>query len=189
MGAAVAGGDGVDERPDVLVGGLGPGQREMAAEAVVVLLALEHERQRGDALVAALGVDGVEEIGHAAVVAELHARVVLLVDELDDQSLVEVGLDLEPLGDQHRVVVERLEDLRVGREGDGRARASRRLALLDRPERLAAAVFLDVGRAVAADLGDQALGERIDDAGARRRADRRRPCRRRCRTCRRRAAW
>ena len=50
-----------------------------------------------------------------------------------------------------------LEDLGVGRERDGRARAPRRLALLDRPERLAAAVSLDVGRAVAADLGDQAL--------------------------------
>ena len=34
------------------------------------------------------------------------------------------------------------------------------------PERLAAAVALGVGHAVAADLGDQALAERVDDAGA-----------------------
>ena len=34
------------------------------------------------------------------------------------------------------------------------------------PWRLAAAVALDVGLAVAADLGDQALGEGVDDAGA-----------------------
>ena len=107
VGAAVAGRDRVDERADVLVGRLGPGQGQVAAEAVVLVLALEHERQRGDPLVAALAVDRVEEVGDAAVVAELDARLVLLVDELDDQPLVEVGLDLEPLGDQRGVVVER----------------------------------------------------------------------------------
>ena len=108
VGAAVAGGDRVHERPDVLVGGLGPGQGEVAAEALVIDL-----RARARTAVGATrwslppGVDGVEEIGHAAVVAELDGGLVLLVDELDDQSLVEVGLDLEPLGDELRVVVER----------------------------------------------------------------------------------
>ena len=60
----------------------------------------------GDPLVVALPVDRVEEVGDAAVVAELDVRLVLLVDELDHQALVEVGLDLEPLGDQRGVVVD-----------------------------------------------------------------------------------
>ena len=107
VGAAVAGRDRVDERADVLVGRLGPGQGQVAAQAVVLVLALEDERQGRDPLVVALGVDGVEEVGHAAVVAELDVRLVLLVDELDHQPLVEVGLDLEPLGDQGRVVAQR----------------------------------------------------------------------------------
>ncbi len=77
-------------------------ERQVAAEPVVLVLALQDERQGGDPLVVALGVDGVEEVGHPAVVAELDARLVLLVDELDDQPLVEVGLDLEPLGDERR---------------------------------------------------------------------------------------
>ena len=122
VGAAVAGRDRVDERADVLVGRLGPGQRQVAAQAVVLVLALEHERQGRDPLVVALVIDGVEEVGHAAVVAELDVRLVLLVDELDDQPLVEVGLDLEPLGDQRGVVVEVLEDVGVGRERDAGAR-------------------------------------------------------------------
>ena len=46
VGAAVAGRDRVDERADVLVGRLGPGQREVAAEALVGVLALQHERAR-----------------------------------------------------------------------------------------------------------------------------------------------
>ena len=54
VGAAVAGRDRVDERADVLVGRLGPGQGQVAAEAVVLVLALQDERQGGDPLVVAL---------------------------------------------------------------------------------------------------------------------------------------
>ena len=115
VGAAVAGRDRVDERADVLVGRLGPGQREVAAEALVAVLALEHEGHGGDPRVASRLVHGVEEVGDAAVVAELDAGLVLLVDELDDQPLVEVGLDLEPLGDQLRG--------RTRRRGRSRGRA------------------------------------------------------------------
>ena len=54
VGAAVAGRDRVDERADVLVGRLGPGQRQVAAQAVLVVLALQDERQGRDPLVVAL---------------------------------------------------------------------------------------------------------------------------------------
>ena len=106
VGAAVAGGDRVDERADVLVGRLGPAQRQVAAGAS----SSSRSRTNGSGATRVSPrwrVDRVEEVGHPAVVAELDVRLVLLVDELDDQPLVEVGLHLEPLGDQRGVVVER----------------------------------------------------------------------------------
>ena len=142
MRAAVARRDRVDERADVFVGRLGPGQGQVAPQAVVLILALEDERQRSDPLVVALAVDRVEKVDHAAVVPELDARLVLLIDELDDQALVEIALDLEPLGDQDGIVRVIAEDLGIGRERDRRARAARRLTLFDRPDRLAAAISL-----------------------------------------------
>ena len=55
VGAAVAGGDRVDERPDVLVGGLGPGQGQVAAEAALLVLAIQDEGQGGDPLIVRAG--------------------------------------------------------------------------------------------------------------------------------------
>ena len=75
-------------------------------------------------------------------------------------------LDLEPLGDQGGVVIQLLEDLRIGRVSDGRAGPPRRLSFLDGALRLAAAVALNKCLAVAANLGDQALAQGVDDAGA-----------------------
>src|SRR4029434_6284808 len=89
-------------------------------------------------------VHGIEEVGHAAVVAELDALLLLLIDELNDQALVQVGLDLQPLSAQLRVIRLVAEDLGIGGERDGRPRAPRRLAGLDGPERLAAAEPLAV---------------------------------------------
>ena len=67
---------------------------------------------------------------------------------------------------KRRVVIEVLEDLRIGRVGDGRSGPARWLSLLDGALGLAAAVVLNVSLAVAADLGGQALAQRVDDAGA-----------------------
>ena len=91
---------------------------------------------------------------------ELDVRLVFLIDELDHQSLVEEGLDLEPFGDQGGVVIQVLEDVRIGRVGDGRAGPPRWLSLLDGALGLAAAVALNVSLAVTPHLGDQALAQR-----------------------------
>ncbi len=164
VGAAVPGGDRVDEGADVLVGGLGPAEREVHAE--VVLVAFEDERLGGDPLVVPRPVDGVEEIGHATVVAELGRGLPLLVDELDHQPFIQVSFHVQAFGDQRGVEGLVAEDLGVGRKGDGGAGAPGGLAGLDAPERLAPAVVLGVGPAVAADLGHERLAQRVDDAGA-----------------------
>ena len=90
VGAAVAGRNRIDERPDVFIGRLGPGQGEMTPQPVFLVFTLEHKRQRRDPLVGALEVDGVEEVDNAAVVAELDVRLVFLIDKLDHQPLVQV---------------------------------------------------------------------------------------------------
>ncbi len=118
-----------------------------------------------DPLVVPLLSDRVQEVGHAAVVAELDVRLVLLIDELDDQSLVEVGLYLEPLGDQGRVVAQVLEEIGVGRECDARPVPPYGLAALHGALRFAPPVALNVRLPVAADFRDQALAQGIDDAG------------------------
>ena len=133
VGAAVAGRDRVDERADVLVGRLGPGTapggsggprrcpraRARTARRRPGCRRAPGSRRRGS---------------RRRPPSWRNSTLVLclLVDELDDQPLVEVGLDVEPLGDQLGVVAGVAEDFGVGGEGDGRAGPSRRLARLDR---------------------------------------------------------
>src|SRR5262249_13185105 len=86
-----------------------------------------------------------------------------LVGEDDRQALVKEGLGVQPEADRLRRELLLAEDLRVGTEEDPRAGAARRADLLQLRRRLAALVGLLPAGAVALDLGDHLLGERVDD--------------------------
>ena len=115
-------------------------------------------------------VDVRDEVADPALVVELDRLAVgPLVDELDVQAFRQERGLAQPLRDRGRVDVELLEDLRVGQEGD---RRPGRVVLAHRPDDLhlaggvAALELLPVDLAVATHLGDQVLGERIDDRDA-----------------------
>ena len=93
--AAGAGGDAVDVGADVLVGGLGPLQRDLDARTRPCARA--RRRCGWIGALAALGDDLRQVVGDAAVVRELELLAGGLVLEDDVQPAVQVGLGLEPL--------------------------------------------------------------------------------------------
>ena len=120
----------------------------------------------------------LDEVDQATLVLErdLLLLALALVGEHDLEALVEERHRLQPLehgaGDELGALGG--EDRRIGPERDGRAGraadAARLRCLADGLQlalRLAAlGVFLVVARAVAVDLDDEALGQRVDDADA-----------------------
>ena len=92
-----------------------------------------------------------------------------LVDDRDLQAAREEGGLAQTLLERVEVEVERLEDVGVGQEGDGRARGragGQLLAALELLLRGAARILLREDVAVAADLHQQALRQRVDDRDA-----------------------
>ena len=89
-----------------------------------------------------------------------------LVDEDDPQALGQERGLAQALDEPFGVPLGLLEDLGVGHEADRRAGVLRRPDRLHLRRRLAARELLAVDLAVALDLGDQALGERVDDRDA-----------------------
>ena len=136
-------------------------------EPEVVVLAFQDERRRGDPRRPRGRVDRVEEVGDArrrggtrrssCAFSSTNWMARPLFRYVFTSSRSAISSESKSSAG---------EDLGVGREGDGRAGAPDRLALLDRAVRLASPVALDVGHAVATDLGGQALAQRVDDAGA-----------------------
>ena len=162
--AAHLGGDAVHVALHELVGGLAPAERELELHAVLVRLVEGRGSGRHDPL-AAIGDQLGDVLGDAAVVTEGHLGLWLrrLVHEDDLEPLVQVALRLEALLDQLHVEGELVaEDLRVRREGDGRARAARIAHRLELRGRLAAAEGLVVVLSVALDLGDELGREGVD---------------------------
>ena len=153
----------VDEAAEVLVGGLGPLQRQLEAG---IGLALDHERRLVHRAGAPLADDLLEELRQPLVVLEHLFVLVRLVLEGDLHALVDVADDLEPLADQRGVELHLREDGRVGMEVDGGAAAAGRAHLLERALHDAALErHLPLG-AVALHARAQLGGQRVDDAGA-----------------------
>jgi hypothetical protein len=107
------------------------------------------------------------EIANAALVAELDLVAgAALVYELDPQALRQEGGLAHPLSERLEVVVELVEDLEVGEEGDRRPGLLRRLAFRELAFGNAALVALAPDVPVAANLEVEALGEGVDDRHA-----------------------
>src|ERR1700719_3705379 len=108
-----------------------------------------------------------DEVLDTALVAERRRVAVgALVDDRDLQAAREEGGLAQALLERVEVEVERLEDLRVGKERDGVAsgRSWRELLALDELAlRCPARILLGEDVAVAADLDLQTLGQGIDD--------------------------
>src|SRR5215216_2910104 len=130
--------------------------------------ALEVDDLRVQRLARALAVQVLHEVDDAAVVLErrLEALGAALVAEADLEAPGEEGHLAEALLERRAVVVDRLEDLEVGQEGDARAAPIRLGALRERAGRDAALVGLLVLVAVAPDGEVEPLGERVDDRNA-----------------------
>ena len=161
--AARAGGNAVDEAAQVLVGGLGPLQRQLEPGVGV---ALDDEGGLVHGLRPALGDDLLQELRQPLVVLEDFFGLLALVLEDDLHALVDVADDLQPLADERGIELDLREDRRVRVEIDGGAAAARRAHLLQRALDLAALErHLPFG-AVALHAGAQLGGERVDDAGA-----------------------
>ena len=115
-------------------------------------------------------VDVRDEVADAALVVELgRLPVGALVDDLDVEAPREERRLAQTLGDRRRVDVELLEDLGVGQEGDRRTGRVVRAHLPDDLHvagRISALELLPVDLAVAAHLGHEALGERVDHRDA-----------------------
>src|SRR5207245_1642720 len=153
--AAGGGRDAVDVGLDPLRRLLGPGER--ALEVQPVLLLGEREQLAPERAVAD---DPGEERLEAVVVMIDRLGVGRLVAEDDREATVQVGLGLEALGDDLRVEADVGEDLGIGPEGDRRAAAARRADLPERARRLAAREGLLPLEAVALDARRELLGER-----------------------------
>ena len=124
----------------------------------------------------AVFVEVADEAGDAAFEAEINLAVVALVDEVDPDTLGQVRRFAEVLDQRLIVIVERLEDLRIGQKADDRAGLAECLAVLVGVERLlhgahgrcrvAALVLLPVNLAAAVHLHPHLLREGVDDGGA-----------------------
>ena len=115
----------------------------------------------------ALAVEVVDEVDDAAVVLERDLKALAaLVAEVDAQALRQEGHLAEALLEDGAVVLDRLEDLEVGQEGDARAAAVGLLALGQAVHGRAALVGLLVLVAVAPDREVEPLGQRVDHGDA-----------------------
>src|SRR5262249_37904159 len=128
---AGAGRDAVDVGADLLVGGLGPNQGDLAATGSdsrhLVARQVEAGPAARDRRLAALGDDLAEVLGDAAGVLVLDGdrRALRFVDEDDAHAAMEVALALEPLADERGIEARLVaEDLGIRREGDDRAAAA-----------------------------------------------------------------
>ena len=155
--------DVVGEGEDGLLVGAVPLHRDL--DRALVGLALEEDDLLLDGLLALVEV--ADEVLDAAVVAELDAVAArALVGQRDGQAAREEGGLAQALLEDREVVVQRLEDLGVGQPADGGAGLAGRLALGEVVLRRAALVLLAPDVALAADLDDQRLAERVDDRDA-----------------------
>ena len=155
--AAGAGGDAVDVAADVLVGRLGPLQRELDADVAVAPVAGQRERRLVDGALLALDDQPVQVGGDAVFVDEGVARAGRLLDEGQLEAAVQVARRLEALAHQRGVELDAREDRRVGMELDGGAGAARRAGLHQVALRHALLEALFPRVAVAPDGGDQSF--------------------------------
>ena len=166
VGAALDRVDVVGKGEDrLLVGGV-PLHRHL--DRALIGLALEIDDVLVDRVLGL--VDVRDEVADPALVVELDGLAVgALVDELDVQPPGQERGLAQALRDRRRIDVQLLEDLGIGQEGD---RRPGRLVLAHLPDdfhlagRIAPLELLPVDLAVAAHLGDQMLGERVDDRDA-----------------------
>jgi hypothetical protein len=108
-----------------------------------------------------------DEVADAAVVLEVGPLAAgALVDQLDPQALRQEGHLAEALAERLEREVRLLEDASVGQERDRRAGLGRLLGLLELGHRLAPLVALAPDVAIALDLEQQLLGERVHDRDA-----------------------
>src|SRR5262245_48438024 len=156
--------DAVHEGEDALVRRLGP--RERGVQVEVVLLLVDREDLARERRRAALADDLPEVRPEPVIVAIDGLRAGALVVELDGEAAVEIRLRLERLRDALRVEADVGEDLRVGTEEDRRAAAAPRTDLLERPGRLPTRELLLPLAAVAPDARDERLRERRHDRRA-----------------------
>ena len=157
--AALVGVDVVGERVDrLLVGGV-PLHRHLDG-ALLALTVEEHDLLLHRVLVL---VEVRDEVADPALVAELGLLALgALVDQRDAQAAGEEGRLLQALLDRVELVVQRLEDVGVGQEGDGGARLLGGRALLQRGARGAPVVVLSPAGSVATDVHVQRLRQRVD---------------------------
>jgi hypothetical protein len=112
-------------------------------------------------------VEVADEVLDAALVLELGpVPTAALVGQRDLQPAREERRLAQALLEDREVEVERLEDLGVRQEGDGRARRLRGLALAEVVAGNAAVVLLGPREAVAADLDLEGLAQGVDDGEA-----------------------
>ena len=103
VGAAGAGGDAVDVAADVLVGRLGPLQRELDADVAVAPVAGQRERRLVDGALVALDDQPIQVGDDAVLVDEGVARAGRLLDEGQLDAAVQVARRLEALAQQRGV--------------------------------------------------------------------------------------
>src|SRR5664280_2455162 len=154
----------VHVRAHVLVGRLGPHERELEP-GLALAREVERASRRG---VAALLNDVREPVRKAPFVSELVAprRLLGLVEENDAEATMEVRLGLEALADLPGVEGELPEDLGVRPEAHRRARPAHFLAardLLDLRRRLATGIRLPPFVPVPFDRDGHLRRERADD--------------------------
>ena len=139
-----------------------PLQRDLGVDAV--LLAAHVDRLLVDRRLVLVQVR--DERDDAAFVVELVALAVALVVERDENAAVQERELAQALRQDVEAEDRRLENLRVGLEGDLRAAPLRRAGDFERGRRRAALVGLLVDLAVAPDFEVERLRQRVDDRDA-----------------------
>jgi hypothetical protein len=163
MRAALVRVDVVGERVDRLGVAVVPLQRDLGVDAV--LLAAHVDRLVVDRVLVLIQV--LHEGDDAPFVEELvRLAVGALVVDRDGDAGVEEGELAQALGERVEAEFGRLEDLRVGLEGDLRAALLRRAGRLEVGRRNAALVGLLIDLAVAPDLEIERLRQGVDDRHA-----------------------
>ena len=166
VGAAKRGGNAVDKGEQPFVGRLGPGQDTLKAR-IVRALQVKH---LGDDGLFVVGAQQGGQIGPQPVLVLIAGgRAADLVVEDQTETLVQVGLGLQPLGNQLGAEANRRKDVGVGVEADRRAAAAR-TAVGPEPCQLARRPaprkgLLPFGPATF-DAGDQTVGQGGDHRGA-----------------------
>ena len=163
--AALVGVDVVGEREKRLLVGVVPLHRDLHLADVAAVVEVDDLLVQG--VPRSLRVQVVDEVDDAAVVLEAGLEgLAALVDEPDPQALREERHLAEALLEDRAVVVDRLEDLEVGQEGDARPVPIGLRTLLDGCLRDAPLVGLGPLVAVAPDREVEPLGERVDHRDA-----------------------